>query len=65
MIKKRKNVAKKMKIEGEELNGVYGGNPLLENQNHPDYLNKKVAVIGGGNVAIDCYFSFKTPSLLL
>ena len=48
------NIPRKMAIEGEELEGVYGGNSLLENQNHPDYTNKKVAIIGGGNVAMDC-----------
>ena len=48
------NIPRRMCIEGEELEGVYGGNSLLENQNHPDYTNKKVAIIGGGNVAIDC-----------
>lgn len=47
------NVSSKMGIEGEELNGVYGGNELLETANHPDYKEKKVAVIGGGNVAMD------------
>ena len=47
------NVSSKMNIEGENLIGVYGGNELLENNNHPSYLNKKVAVIGGGNVAMD------------
>lgn len=48
------NVPMKMNIEGEELEGVYGGNALLENHAHPDYTGKKVAVIGGGNVAMDC-----------
>ena len=47
------NVSSKMKIEGEELTGVYGGNELLETKNHPAYIGKKVAVIGGGNVAMD------------
>ena len=47
------NVSSKMNIEGENLIGVFGGNELLENNNHPNYLNKKVAVIGGGNVAMD------------
>ena len=42
-----------MNIEGEELAGVYGGNEILENNTHPDYKNKCVAVIGGGNVAMD------------
>ena len=48
------NIPSKMNIEGENLEGVYGGNKLLENKNHPNYKNKKVAVIGGGNVAMDC-----------
>ncbi len=47
------NISSKMGIEGENLNGVYGGNELLENNNHPNYIGKKVAVIGGGNVAMD------------
>ena len=47
------NVPTGMKIPGEELNGVYGANTLLEIGNHPDYTNKNVAVIGGGNVAMD------------
>jgi len=48
------NIPSKMNIQGEELLGVYGGNTLLETNNHPNYLGKKVAIIGGGNVAIDC-----------
>lgn len=47
------NISKKMNIPGENLNGVYGGNELLEHNSHPDYNGKKVAVIGGGNVAMD------------
>lgn len=47
------NVPAKMNIEGENLEGVYGGNSLLENNTHPSYINKKVAIIGGGNVAMD------------
>lgn len=47
------NVSTKMNIEGEELQGVYGGNELLENNIHPEYTDKCVAVIGGGNVAMD------------
>lgn len=47
------NVSRKMDISGEGLNGVFGGNELLENGKHPDYKGKKVAVIGGGNVAMD------------
>lgn len=47
------NIPSKMNVEGENLNGVYGGNYLLEYNKHPDYNGKKVAVIGGGNVAMD------------
>lgn len=53
------NITTQMGVEGEELEGVYGGNQLLEHQNHPDYTNKKVAVIGGGNVAMDCARTIK------
>ena len=48
-----------MGVEGETLNGVYGGNELLENNLHPNYKNKNVAIIGGGNVAIDCARTIK------
>lgn len=48
------NIPWKMAIEGESLNGVYGGNSLLEYNTHPEYKGKKVAIIGGGNVAMDC-----------
>ena len=47
------NTSTKMGIEGEELNGVYGGNELLENNDHPDYKGKIVVVNGGGNTAMD------------
>ena len=47
------NVSSKMKIEGENLDGVFGGNELLENNNHPDYKEKTVVINGGGDVAID------------
>lgn len=47
------NISSKMNIPGEELHGVYGGNELLEYKNFPNLKNKRVAVIGGGNVAMD------------
>lgn len=47
------NISSKMNIEGEELEGVYGANELLENKVFPNFKDKKVAVIGGGNVAMD------------
>ena len=53
------NIPSKMNIEGEDLDGVYGGNSLLETGNHPSYKGKKVAVIGGGNVAMDCSRTIK------
>ena len=53
------NVPAKMNIPGEELEGVFGGNTLLENGNHPDYKDKIVAVSGGGNVAMDCARTIK------
>ena len=53
------NIPSKMNIEGEELEGVYGGNSLLETGSHPSYKGKKVAVIGGGNVAMDCARTIK------
>lgn len=53
------NKSIKMGVEGETLNGVYGGNELLEYNLHPNYENKDVAIIGGGNVAIDCARTIK------
>lgn len=47
------NVSKMMGLSGEELNGVYGANELLENLVQVDYTSKKVVVIGGGGVSID------------
>ncbi len=47
------NVSSKMGIKGENLEGVYGGNELLERNNHPDYNGKIVVVNGGGNTAMD------------
>ena len=48
-----------MGVEGEELEGVYGGNELLEYNSHPDYKGKTVVVAGGGNVAMDCARTIK------
>ena len=53
-----------MKIEGENLNGVYSANEFLTRSNlmkaydfpnvpTPVKIGKKVAVVGGGNVAMD------------
>ena len=47
------NVSNKLGVVGEELNGVYGGNELLEAEDYPDFKNKVVAVDGGGNTAMD------------
>lgn len=53
------NVSQKMGVLGEDKKGVFGGNELLEHNLHPDYVGKKVAVIGGGNVAMDCARTIK------
>ena len=53
------NVSTKMGVKGENLEGVYGGNELLEYNNHPDYKGKIVVVVGGGNVAMDCARTIK------
>ena len=47
------NISNKMNIEGEEKEFVLGGNELLEYGNMPVFTDKIVAVIGGGNVAMD------------
>lgn len=47
------NVSTKMGIEGENLDGVYGANELLEYKNYPDFEGKTVIISGGGNVAMD------------
>ena len=53
------NCSSKMGVEGEELDGVYGGNELLEYDMNPNYEGKVVAVAGGGNVAMDCARTIK------
>lgn len=48
---------KKIGIDGEDSNGVYSAVEFLKNigdDNLPDFTGKKVAIIGGGNVAMDC-----------
>lgn len=47
------NISSKMGIPGEELEGVFGGNELLENNFNLEYEGKTVIVSGGGNVAMD------------
>lgn len=53
------NVSSKVGIDGEELQGVYGANELLEYNNHPRYEEKTVVVYGGGNVAMDAARTIK------
>ena len=53
------NKSAKMGVQGENLEGVYGGNELLEHDIKIDFRNKNVAVIGGGNVAMDCARTIK------
>jgi len=40
------NISLKMNIEGESLEGVYGGNELLESENYPNFEGKTVCVVG-------------------
>lgn len=47
------NVSNKMNIEGEDLEGVYGANEILEYNENIDYKGKNVVISGGGNVATD------------
>ncbi len=45
-----------MRVEGEDLPGVLGGTDFLRDvalHNPPDLAGKRVAVVGGGNTAID------------
>lgn len=53
------NIGTTINILGEQLEGVYSGNELLEKKIYPDYKEKKVAIIGGGNVALDCAETIK------
>lgn len=53
------NKPAKMGVKGEDLEGVYGGNELLEYNTHPNYGGKIVSIIGGGNVAMDCARTIK------
>ncbi len=53
------NKSSKMNVIGENLQGVYGGNELLEENKHPNYNGKIVGVVGGGNVAMDCARTIK------
>lgn len=53
------NKSAQMGVKGEKLEGVYGGNELLEYKKHLNYDGKTVAVIGGGNVAMDCSRTIK------
>ena len=50
-------VGKGLRIDGTDANGVFSAVDLLGrigDGDYPDFTGKKVAVIGGGNVAMDC-----------
>ena len=53
------NKSCKMGIAGEDEPYVLGANELLEIRDYPDFVGKKVAVIGGGNVAMDASRTIK------
>lgn len=54
------NKTNKINVPGEDLKGVYEGNALLETKKHPNYKNKKIIIIGGGNVAMDISRTIKS-----
>ncbi len=47
------NVGNILALEGNDLQGVYNANYLLEKDIHLDLEGKRVAVIGGGDVSLD------------
>lgn len=53
------NVGQNPRVEGKEFKGVCSANAFLENKKHSSYKGKNVAVIGGGNVAIDAARTMK------
>lgn len=53
------NLSNKMNIPGEDLQGVFGGNELLENKVDLDCKGKTIIVSGGGNVAMDVCRTYK------
>ena len=57
------NISNDLNIPGEELNGVIGGNELLEKKLDINFEDKTIIVNGGGNVAMDVarYIKRKNP----
>lgn len=49
-------LSKSLRIKGEDLEGVFGGIDFLKKVNWGEkvQIGKKVAIVGGGNTAIDC-----------
>ncbi len=47
------NIHSKAYIENEDAPNVYGANEMLETEVFPNFKGKKVAILGGGNVAMD------------
>lgn len=47
------NIHSDAHIKNESSSNVYGANEMLEYGKYPDFNNKDVAVLGGGNVAMD------------
>lgn len=57
------NISNDLNIPGEDLNGVIGGNELLEKKLDINFEDKTIIVNGGGNVAMDVarYIKRKNP----
>ena len=60
-------VGKSVNVDGLNSNGVYSAVEMLGEigrGNIPDYTGKRVVVVGGGNVAMDCARSAIRLSLI-
>ncbi len=47
------NISNTLNLPNEALEGIFGGNELLEDANRPKFKEKEIIIVGGGNVSID------------